>query len=102
MDNFLKYGLLFSYMVNFITVLSPLLIWTELSKIPIFGLIVILYLPFAFILIYPAIGISIFCAGYTGVKMLKVAHNSSLRFFLAISVVSLFLHMLAIYLRHRF
>jgi hypothetical protein len=58
------YGIYFPLIVSFVTVVSPILIWIKLSRISLFGFIVILYLPFAYGLIYPALFISIACMAY--------------------------------------
>ncbi len=99
MVRYLNYGIIFSLTVNLITIISPILLLSGLSRIPLFGIVVIFYLPVAFLLIYPALLVSLICAVYSGLQIFK-AQNSSFFRLMVVSVLSLFLNIIALYLRH--
>lgn len=108
MNKILWYGIYFSIAVNIVTVMAPILLWMRDSFLPaivvrfiitLFGFIIALYLPFAFLLIYPALAISLFITTYVGIQLFKL-QNSDFRNLLFVSVISLLLNVVAIYFRH--
>ncbi|MDO8446577.1 MAG: hypothetical protein Q7T53_10830 [Deltaproteobacteria bacterium] len=108
MNKFLWYGIYFSIAVNTVTVLAPVLLWMKNSFLPeivvriittLFGFIIALYLPFAFLLIYPALAISLIITTYVSIQ-LSTRENSDFRNLLFVSMISLILNIVAIYFRH--
>lgn len=93
---FLWYGIIFSIVGDFINVLAPILLWTNLSRhFILFSFIVMFYLPFT-LFFYPILFITIFCIIYTSIRIFKNkdATCSSLLF---AAIATLFFDMVAMY-----
>ena len=80
--------------MNFVTIISPIILWTWLSRIFLFALITMLYLPFSG-LIYPALFVSLLCAIYASIKILK-DEREEIKIFFFLSFLSLILGLISI------
>ncbi len=94
LNRFFKYCIIIVLIVNFVTIISPIILWTWLGRIMLFSLITMLYLPFS-ALIYPALFISVLCAIYASIKILK-DERKAIKTFFFLSFFSLILSLISI------
>lgn len=107
MVKFLWYSVIVSLIIDFITVIAPILLLLEkhinssffmriMAKL--FVWTIVLYLPFAFILIWPALLFSVFSIAYASVQIIRDIEGNSYRL-LVVAILSLMLGLIALYFR---